>query len=70
MAEWSKATVLKTVDRYAVRGFESLSLRHVFSGLRYDFRDVLPSIQKKTRRFLILPVNQTRIAIGKVGREA
>ena len=27
MAEWSKAAVLKTVDR-KVRGFESLSLRH------------------------------------------
>jgi hypothetical protein len=27
MAEWSKATVLKTVDR-KVRGFESYSLRH------------------------------------------
>ncbi len=26
MAEWLKAAVLKTVDAYGIRGFESLSL--------------------------------------------
>ena len=33
MAEWSKAAVLKTVDR-KVRGFESLSLRHSVGSFR------------------------------------
>lgn len=31
MAEWSKAAVLKTVER-KLRGFESYSLRHLMSG--------------------------------------
>jgi hypothetical protein len=30
MAEWFKAAVLKTADR-KVRGFESYSLRHLFT---------------------------------------
>jgi hypothetical protein len=30
MAEWFKAAVLKTVSPERRRGFESLSLRHVF----------------------------------------
>ena len=33
MAEWFKALVLKTSDVARHRGFESLSLRHIFVGL-------------------------------------
>ena len=40
MAEWSKAAVLKTVDR-KVRGFESYSLRHL-SGLSGRSRRFTP----------------------------
>jgi hypothetical protein len=37
MAEWSKAAVLKTVNR-KVRGFESCSLRHEIKVIRVTER--------------------------------
>ena len=39
MAEWFKATVLKTVEPKRLRGFESLSLRHQRSGRRIEAAD-------------------------------
>ena len=38
MPEWSNGAVSKTVERYAFRGFESLSLRHLTRKLPLVFK--------------------------------
>ena len=48
MAEWSKAAVLKTVDR-KIRGFESLSLRHLLVRLEPHPQPLVPSPTSRLR---------------------